>query len=65
MVLSSRLFVSSAMFMFSECLMDDSLFDMSGKKLKQTKEDLINEPKIVALPEQTYSYGQTPAAICR
>jgi hypothetical protein len=37
---------------------------MSKKKVK-SKEDFINEPKVVALPGQTYSYGQTPAALCR
>ena len=35
-----------------------------SKKIK-SKEDFINEPKVVALPGQTYSYGQTPAALCR
>jgi hypothetical protein len=37
---------------------------MSKKKVN-SKEDFINEPKVVALPGQTYSYGQTPAALCR
>lgn len=37
----------------------------SRKKGKLSKEDLVNEPKVVPLPGQTYSYGQTPAALCR
>ncbi|XP_057367725.1 uncharacterized protein LOC130688724 [Daphnia carinata] len=37
---------------------------MSRRK-PQSKEDTINEPKVVALAGQSYSYGQTPAALCR
>ncbi|KAI9562730.1 hypothetical protein GHT06_010184 [Daphnia sinensis] len=36
-----------------------------SKRKSQSKEDPINEPKVVALAGQSYSYGQTPAALCR